>query len=157
MIEDYTTPRSQWGHSPPQNSPFDQWCGSCCKCRVLQSPVMIATFLPPTKQHPATRYYYLSTLRICVLLDVSLLQELQHAAVVRLQAKVRAWIGHKRCTAWGEVKRQRVRDIDISSRKIQASDLFDACEFRCKLLVLRDEGLSSRSLSFAYWRRNLSL
>lgn len=52
-----------------------------------------------------------------------LLQELQHAAAVRLQAKVRAWIGHKRCTAWGEVKRQRVRDIDISSRKMQVSEL----------------------------------
>eukprot|EP00752_Nemacystus_decipiens_P010136 g9032.t2 len=46
-------------------------------------------------------------------------QELHHAAAVRLQAKVRAWIGQKRCTAWGEVKRQRVRDTDISSRKMQ--------------------------------------
>lgn len=41
---------------------------------------------------------------------------------MRLQAKVRAWIGHKRCTAWGEVKRQRVRDTEISSRRIQASE-----------------------------------
>ncbi|CAM9637950.1 unnamed protein product [Pylaiella littoralis] len=48
-------------------------------------------------------------------------QELQHAAAVRLQAKVRAWVGHKRCTAWGEVRRQRVRDTDISSRTIQGS------------------------------------
>ncbi|CAN0130875.1 unnamed protein product, partial [Scytosiphon promiscuus] len=47
-------------------------------------------------------------------------QELQHAAAVRLQGRVRGWIGQKRCAAWGEVKRQRVRDTDISSRKIQA-------------------------------------
>ncbi|CAB1097885.1 unnamed protein product [Ectocarpus sp. CCAP 1310/34] len=47
-------------------------------------------------------------------------QELQHAAVVRIQATVRGWIGLKRCAAWGEVKRQRMRDIEISSGKIQA-------------------------------------
>lgn len=48
-------------------------------------------------------------------------QELQHAAAVRLQAIARAWIAHKKCTAWGEVKRQRMRDTSISSRKIQVS------------------------------------
>ncbi|CAM9124671.1 unnamed protein product, partial [Hapterophycus canaliculatus] len=58
-------------------------------------------------------------------------QELQHAATVRLQATVRGWIGHKRCAAWGEVKRQRVRDTDISSRKIQARGLLDLA--RCFL------------------------
>ncbi|CAM9289945.1 unnamed protein product, partial [Sphacelaria rigidula] len=48
-------------------------------------------------------------------------QELRHAAAVRLETMVRAWIAHKRCAAWGEVKRQRRRDTDICSRKIQVA------------------------------------
>lgn len=30
-------------------------------------------------------------------------------------------MAHKRCSAWGEVKRQRMRDMDLSVRKLQAS------------------------------------
>lgn len=53
----------------------------------------------------------------------SVLKELQHAAAVRLETVVRAWIAHKRCAAWGEMKRQRMRDTDICSRRIQVSEL----------------------------------
>ena len=48
-------------------------------------------------------------------------QELRHAAAVGLQARVRAWIGLEQCAVWGEVMRQRMRDRDLSSQRIQAS------------------------------------
>ncbi|CAM9789029.1 unnamed protein product [Ascophyllum nodosum] len=48
-------------------------------------------------------------------------QELRHAAAVGLQARVRAWIGLEQCAVWGEVMRQRMRDRDLSSQRIQRS------------------------------------
>ncbi|CAM9275298.1 unnamed protein product, partial [Discosporangium mesarthrocarpum] len=48
-------------------------------------------------------------------------EELQNAAAVCIGALVRASLAHKMCHAWGELQRQRKRDMQIASKRIQCA------------------------------------